>query len=437
MGLFSWFFPGPEDRVRTARKKMESRRWADARLEVLDLDHPEAMELQKACETELARMNLHEALSWAQAGDDARVMHHMELADTFHHGGLEDAFRDTRRELREIRRERDEAEQRRREAEEARALNADPFGVAGGPSWLDRTVPADFFDGTDDEAAARLSLVVEGYAQPMRATVGALGGTFARALLDLQDGRPDLAIQSLLELPDDAPVVRYERAQAAYMLGDPRAASRELREFAKLAGAHHAMGTHHTAIFLALCLAESGDPEEALRVLRAARATEPDLGGPLFAQLLEATGKLPEAETVLAGLIRKYPSDAGLYKLLARVRVAGGHRREAMAALESSLSIGHCTPGKCGYRPPDVAAIRSLAILYLEDGLEPARALELSKQVQELAEQPTWEDAYLLALSAKAQGRPDAPAIATALWESTPPNDPRQERLEKFLPSPA
>ena len=167
MGLFSWFFPGPEDRVRTARKKMESRRWADARLEVLDLDHPEAMELQKACETELARMNLHEALSWAQAGDDARVMHHMELADTFHHGGLEDAFRDTRRELREIRRERDEAEQRRREAEEARALNADPFGVAGGPSWLDRTVPADFFDGHFESKMLQVSREDRSYYQSL------------------------------------------------------------------------------------------------------------------------------------------------------------------------------------------------------------------------------------------------------------------------------
>ncbi|MEZ4317871.1 MAG: tetratricopeptide repeat protein [Myxococcota bacterium] len=435
--LRSWFFPTPADRVERAHALMDAGRWADARLEVLDLDHPEAIAAQHRAETELAKMNLREAVTWAQAGDDDRVLHHMELAATFDHGGLEEDFKRTRHELRDVRRERTEEARRAKEAEDARLMGADPFGVSGGPSWLDRTLPADFYDGDDEEAAARLALVVEGYAPELRASVGGLGGTFGRALLDLQDGRPDLAIQGLLELPDDVAVVRFERAQVAYAMKDPRAAARELREFANLAGGHFTMGAHHTGVFLAMCCAEAGDLDEALRVLRAVRAKEPEQGGALFAQLLEASGKLAEAETVLAGLIRKYPSDPGLYKLLARVRVSGGHRQQAMSALESALSIGHCTPGKCGYRPPDVQAMRGLAILYLEDGIEPERALDLARQVEELVGDPTWEDAYLSALLARKQGRPDAARIASALWDQTPPGDARQERLVKFLPAPA
>ncbi len=444
MGLLSFLFPSADDRVARARKLMSHERWADARLEVLELDHPDAQGLVEACENELARMNLKEAVSWCEAGDDARVMHHMELAGRFHHGGLEDAFRETRREMRAIRQERSEAERRAKEAEQARLMRADPFGTSGGPSWLDRSVPSDFYDGDDEEAAARLALVVEGYAEELRKTVGELGAGFARALLDQQDGRPDLAIQGLLALPDDVAVVRFERAQAAYAMQDPRAAAKELRAFAQITGKHLPMGNHHTGSFLAMCLAESGEMGEALRVMRAVRKVEPGVGGPLYAQLLEANGELEQAETVLAKLIRKYPSDSGLYKLLARVRVRGGHRQQAMSALESALSIGHCTPGRCGYRPPDVAAMRSLAILYFEDGLEQQRAVELTEQVQaELAKQgaqggqTSWEDAYLSALAAKAVGHPDASRMSSVLWDNTPPNDARAARLDKYLPLPA
>jgi len=429
MGIFSFLFPSAEDRVARARKLMDAGRWAEARLEVLDLDHADAASVQRDCETELARINLTEAISWAEAGDDDRVRHHMELAGNFRHGGLDEEFRATRATLRDARQARREAEQRRIEAEANRVIHAD---TTGSPSWLDTSMP-NIYDGDDEEAAARLALVVEGYAAPLRATVGELGGGFARALLDFQDGRPDLAIQGLLELPDDAPLVRFERARAAYALKDPRAAARELREFANLAKGHHVMANQHTGVFLAMCVAETGDLQEALQILRSVRKRDPGQGVVLFAQLLEAAGELDEAESVLAKVIRKHPSDPGLYKLLARVRVAGGHRTAAMAALESSLSIGHCTPGKCGFRPPDIDAMRSLALLYLEDGIETERALELSGQVSAAGGEPSWEDAYLAALTARSKGQPEAAQIASSLWDNTPSTDPRHARLTRFL----
>ncbi|MCA9570402.1 MAG: hypothetical protein KC656_21305, partial [Myxococcales bacterium] len=158
MGIWSWFFPSADDRVATAKKRMEAGRWADARLEVLELDHPEAAGIVSACEAELAKMNLEAAISWCRAGDDPRTSHHLEVAETFRQPGLEDAFREARREMRAIRQERTVAEQRKKEEEQARLMSADPLGLTGGPSWRDPTLPADFLDAHDDEAAARLAL---------------------------------------------------------------------------------------------------------------------------------------------------------------------------------------------------------------------------------------------------------------------------------------
>lgn len=435
MGWLSWIFPSPDDRVASARKMMASQRWAEARLEVLELEHPEAADLITACETELARMNLDEAIIWARAGDEGRMAQHLELAEQFHHGGLEERFREARRAMREARAERNEAQRRAQEAEAARQMSVDPLGLSGGPNWLDRPAPSDLLDPDDEEAAVRLALVVESYDASLRASVGALGPAFARAILDLEDGRPDLAVQGLLTLPDDVAVVRYERARAAYTMGDPASAVRELQAFAGLTHAHLDMGRYHTGIFLALCHAEAGRPQEGLRVLRGLRATSPKLGGALFAQLLEACGELEEAERVLVDLIRSHPKDNGLYKLLARVRVGGGMRREAMAALESAIAACDCTPGRCGSQKPDLGVIRGLALLYLEDGVETKRALELAGQAQGLVGEPTWEDAYLVALAARVGRSPEAGRLAEALWEHTPPGDARHARLTQHLPA--
>ncbi|MCB9691467.1 MAG: tetratricopeptide repeat protein [Alphaproteobacteria bacterium] len=380
-------------------------------------------------------MNLEAAISWCRAGDDPRTSHHLEVAETFRQPGLEDAFREARREMRAIRQERTVAEQRKKEEEQARLMSADPLGLTGGPSWRDPTLPADFLDAHDDEAAARLALVVEGYDASLRASVGDLGAPFARALLDFEDGRADLALQALLALPDDVPVVRFERARAAYALGDPAAAGRELRTFAKLLGRHANMGRHHTGSFLALCLTEAGDPAEGLRVMRSVRADAPDEGGPLFAQLLEMNGALDEAEKVLLGLARAYPKDTGVHMLLARVQLAKGDRVKAMTVLERSLQACACAPGSCGARPPDLNVVRTLATLYLEDRKETDRGLELAQQAGALIQAPTWDDAYLQALAADRGGHPDARRMAEGLWEHTPPGSPAQERLERFLPA--
>ncbi len=430
-GLRAWFFPNADDRVARARKRMEAGRWADARLEVLELDHPDAPAIRRRCEEELARMNLDAAISWCRAGDEARVQHHLEAAEGFRAPGMDDLFREARRTMRAIREERAAEARRAAREEEERLLGAGPAAV-GAASWREAT-PVPAIEG-DDEAAARIALAVENYAPELRATVAELGAPFARALLDLEDGRPDLALQGFLGLPDDHPVVRYERARTAYALGDPQAAARELRAFARLHGHHAPMGRHHTGSFLAQCLLEAGEPAEALRVMRHVRADAPREGGALFARLLEIAGEREEAEAVLVELIREHPKETGLYRMLAELHVAAGRPERAMAVLERSLQAMTCTPGTCGYRPPDLAVIRMLATLYLEHGRDRDRGLELAQQAAALVRHPTWEDAYLHVLALDRAGHPDAPAAREALWEQTPSGDPRSARLEAHLP---
>lgn len=436
MGLFSWLFPSPEDRIAKAGRLLAQGRPDEARLEVMDLDHPGATAILAEAENALAVKNLEAALQAARVGDDQRAAEHLELATAFHKGGHEAAFQETRRELREIRSGREDAEARAKAEQNARLLQVDPLGVAGG-SFADGA-PADpgVFEPDEEEVAQRLALIVESYPEALRERVSHLGAEFARAVLDLEEGRPESALPALVALPDSEPLVLWERARVAHALGDPASAAKAVRGFAQHAGGHQRVGTVHSGEYLAVLLAESGDLPAALRTLREVRSREPKVGGFLFAQLLFATRALPEAEQVLTQLVRENPKQPALYTMLARVRIAGDHRMQAMRALEACLETACCTPGKCGSQPPDLEVHRLLATLYLEDGIEKDRALELAEIAASLVERPVWDDAYLQAMVARSRGLPEATRIADHLRRITPSDHPAAERLARFLPAP-
>lgn len=423
MGLLSWLFPGPEQRVERARRALELGRPDEARLEIMGVEHEGAAALLEQAEMALCQKNLDAALEYGMAGDEERLAIHLELADQFHHGGLEDSFRDVRRQIREARAARKAAVEKVKADEHARLMDA-----KDDPEWLSGGASQAFLDERE-EAEQRLMLMVENYPQELRATVGELGVPFATAVLALEDGQPDAALQGLLALPDDAPLVLWERARAAHALGDAKAAARAVRGFAKHAGGHHPMGRVHSGTYLAQLLAEVGEVKEALTVIKGVQATDPKQGGFLYAQLLWANGELAQAESQTRALIRKSPKAMPLYSLLARVRMAGDQRVEAMRALEAGLEATHCAPGKCGFQPPDLDANRLLATLYLEDGVETERALELADTAAGLVQQPTLDDAYLATLVAAQRGAPEHPQMVERLTAALPEGDPRRTRL--------
>jgi hypothetical protein len=422
--IWRWFFPTAADRVARARQLLEAGRPAEARAELLDNADPAAGALLVQAEQALVQVNLTEALASARNGDLARAQEHLAMAEAFHHGGQEERFRDARRELREIRQEQQEAAARR-EADQASAtlVVTGPTGAAAGDP---------FSDAERDELANRLALVVEGYPQELRAEVGGLGSTFAAAVLDLQEARPDLALPALSRLNPDHPLVAWELSRAAEMLGDPRAALEALRRLQATQGVRKRFAGQHIGEATARLLASTGDLPGAIKTLRSVRADEPEVGGFLLAQLLEATGDWTGADRLLTQLCRQHPNEPILNVVLARVRVAGGDRSAAMQALEASLVGTCCTPGKCGTRAPSPDVLRPLATLYYEDRRDLARADELLAQLASLKVQPTAEDAYLRSLAAQAHRRPEAPALAAELLARLP-DGPLRQRAERYL----
>lgn len=433
MGWLSWLFPSPEDRVVKARALLAQRRFVDARDEVEGLTVDGAAEVLREARQGLTRLNLEAAVSWAAAGEDDRAREHLELAASFHEGGLEEEFRKARGKMRASRDARTAAAQAAAHAEQRRLAEVHPeFASEEDDGWMS---PEDA--ARADELKARVAFIVDGYPEALRGRVQALGSDFLRAVIDLEDGRPDLALPTLAALPDDDPLVCFERSRVALAGGDPIGAARFLEEFARLAGGHQVVRNGHTGELLARLIASTRSPEEALRLLREVRRTHPDAGAVLYPQLLEATGDLPGAERELTGLIQRYPKESPLYAMLARVRLAGDRRFEAMQALEASLQATFCAPGKCGYRPPDLDVHRMLATLYLEEGKDPDRGLELADIARSVTEKPGWADAYLLALASVARQEPEAGDLVRHLWEATPGDDPRRGRLERYLPAPA
>jgi hypothetical protein len=431
MGVLSWIFPSNEDRVTRAKAYFERGKFADARMEVMGIESEDALHLRAQAENELARKNIEAAVSWCQAGDDSRARQHLEIAQNFHAGGLDEDFKEARRSMREIREQQREEEAAKRDEREARiaAMEDSPFHSNNDMSPILEDLKLS--GAAAEELEGRLSLLIDAYPSELREHVTS---PLLKAVLDLENGRPDLAIPALLALPDNNPLVCYERARAANLLGDAQAALRSMRTFDRLSDKHYAIGTQHTGILFAQALTQSNLFDEATALLKRLREQDPNVGGAFYAQLLSRQGRHQEAEAILVPLIQKYPRQSNLYGLLANVRMAAGHEIEAMRSLEAALEATHCAPGQCGYRPPDVGIIRSLATLYFERDLELERANELAEQAASLVKQPTWDDLYLAGLAARKRHDVQIEPTIQLLWEQTPIEHPRYKRLEKHLP---
>jgi tetratricopeptide (TPR) repeat protein len=432
MGLWSWLFPSPEQRLERARADLLGGRYNDARTAALELNLPGAAEIVEQAGIGLCRLNLAHAVSWAQAGDEEKVQQHLELAETFRHVQTAADIADALRQVRDIRRAQEAEVMAQARVEEARREAVDGrFHEQHGLPAL--PIPEGLADEEIEAMEVRLALLHESYPEDLRDDMVTLGPDFSQAVFEIEESKPADALRKLYAMPE-SPLVLHERGRAALAVGDLTAAVAAWTTFGQAVG-HREMGHAHTATLLAHAQAQLGDLQAALATLRAARKEKPDVGGTLYPALLEATGDLPGAEKDLLAMLKRHGPQASLYNQLARVREAGGYRMEAMQALETALRTCGCGTGACGTKPPDAATYRMLATLYLEDGIERDRALELAETAIGMVRQPAWEDLYLATLAARARAEDTWTGLAERLRGVTSGADPRRAKLDRYLPA--
>jgi tetratricopeptide (TPR) repeat protein len=437
MGLLSWLFPSAADRVRKAAKLLERGDPGQARLLLEGLEGAEAAALRDRVLDRLVELNVEAIEASVNAGELDAAAENLELAERFGADRHRGALRDARRLMREAR------AAARAGAPAAKKGGVGHSGCASGSCGVREEVPPEAPSpgfGADpiwslppDHPQVRYALLLEGYPDQLRERFLALGPTFAEAVLSLEDGRHRQAFEALEPFVAEEPAARLPRARAAIALRQfPRAVS-ELRAFADVFG-HQRVGNFHTAVLLARCLGGDNRNEEALALVRQERARADDMELHVNeVVLLEALGRLPEADELGVALLRKAPGDFGVHKLLARIRIRGGERLAAMQVLDSGLARLCKGPGKCGSQPFDVEAGRMLAQLYLEDRLEPKRAAELIGEIAKYAKQPDWIDGYLRALQARNRGGPELEALTEGLLQGLSPEDPRRMLVEANL----
>jgi tetratricopeptide (TPR) repeat protein len=413
MGWFQRVF-GRTDAARLERAQhfMARARYNDVRLELDGVALPEAVALREEALRVLAQWNLEEAEARFRSGDTVGAKDHIALAKTF--GATPEQLRNTRRIGRQLR-----AEQQKADETEAAKVAEAAIEDMGGDDPLWRLSP--------DHPRLRYAILVEGYPEALRGRLVNLGGDFAAAVMMLEEGQAAAAWTAMEPFVKQDPVACYERARAALMAGQLPVAAQDLKTFGEMLG-HQRIGKNHTASMLANVLGRIGHAGEALAIIEHEIARAPKELELLAVRigLLEATGKLDDAESAASALIQKAPRQMGLYRQLARIRERRGERAAAAQVLEWGLDTCCGSPGKCGNQPLDVQAVRALARLYLEDRIAPERTSELLQQLGKHVQQPSWDDGYLAALSARNNLDPRASDMARRLIEGLPSADPRR-----------
>lgn len=441
MGLFSFLRASPEAQIEKANKLIANGEFARARNLVDGLDGDAAASTLKAALSGLRTINLQEAVALANAGEFERAEEHLTLAEEFG-GEVDDALRDARRAVRD---KRASAPQKARKAPSG---GGDMFGLGGGampapPAGGDDgefyeesgsakdNAPESIWTLPPDDPRLAVAMAMESYPEEMRERLLDLGAPFITAVSLIDSGDPKAAIAALSEWIEKEPAVRHERARAALNDGNLALAASDLASFGVEVG-HQQVGQQHTAALLAQLLTQQGRLPEGIKILQRALKKEPkhvQLRGTL-AHLLELSGQIEKADEIARSLVRDHPKDMGLYKLMARCRIRGGKRIEAMQVLESGLK-SNCTTGTCGAQPFDVEAGRMLAQLYLEDGIDIKRAEGLIRQVKGGRDSVTWLDEYLDVLLLKNHGETQLTAQVEALLEGVPEGDPRRLLVAK------
>ncbi len=340
-------FSAEHRRVASARELFAEDKYDEA-LELLQtLESPQAGELRKQIQVAAAKLWLDEALDATDAGDGNRLRRVMARAGRYHHDEIDEMYRETDRKIRERRIRLTAPEhwcevllaavtQRNEYFRTPQALGVPKYRVFAsrrlllyaGTSWATDPEGEAEAPSTDDIEAAspeKLTMLIDAiqtmYPDDLAETVPSLGAPFVRAMLQVANGRPDLATLPLLELPESDPLVCFERARVAHILGYPRTALLALQNFRVLVGDHRTIRRLNTGVFAAQMAVSIGDEARALTVIRTVPIRF--LGKrplALYARLLMNAGELQKANDVLEDHISRGSDNEDALLLLDETR---------------------------------------------------------------------------------------------------------------------
>ena len=232
MGLLSWIFPGPADRIRKATKLLERGDPGQARLLLEGLEGSEAQALRDRVLDRLVELNLEAVQASVNARELDAAAENLELAQRFASDRHREGLRAARGVMREAR------AAARLAAPPKKAKGAGHSGCSSGSCGTDGCddvppeAPSPGF-GADpiwslppDHPQVRYALLLETYPEDLRVRFLALGAEFAQAVLLLEDGEHRRAFDALEPFVAAESAVRLPRARAAIAMGQlPRAAS--------------------------------------------------------------------------------------------------------------------------------------------------------------------------------------------------------------------
>lgn len=347
MGLLSWLFPGPVEKVAKARRLMADARFAEARMLVVDLEGEEAEALRVEAEAALVRLNLEGAVKRCRAGDEEAVVGHLEVARRFHRGDDESAFVAVEAALGAMRQARAldavwqdlkaAADRRRRLGDDPGDFTRGalegrgevrlffggdtPFGLPGvelepragdfRPAWVPGVVDAGAVTAgamTGEQRAAVRAALRAAWPSALHEAVEAAGAALEDAVVAMAAGRPEVAVGLLLALPVGNAPARFELGRAAAALGRHEAAAVALGEARAAAGAAFVVGGLSLRVFGAQVLrwagigGAAGATAAAWETVAEMSAAERAEAPYLFIALAMETGHLAEAAAALGEL---------------------------------------------------------------------------------------------------------------------------------------
>jgi len=409
MGWFQrTFLNTPEARIERAERYLKVKHYNNARLELLELDEPAAKDLLHQALAGLVDINLQEAEARFSSGDYSGANEHLLLAKNF---GA------TQKQINQVQKIGKEYQKQKREDDILAAQKKKKIDVVGNdPIW---SLPA-------DDPRLRYAIHLDGYPLELQERLLSLGQEFSQATLSIEEGNPKKAFNTISNFVEREPVARFERARAALAMGELPSAISDLMMFGKEVG-HAEINNTHSGALLGQLLMQVGRGRDGLSELDSllTEDTHPTLKI-VRSQILEAEGELDKAEHETQNLLKDYPRNLPIIRQLARIRIKQGNRISAANTLETGISTC-CTPGSCSSQPMDVAALRMLAQIYLEDRVLPERTDEILSTLSNHIREPVWEDAYLAVLNARNSGAPFAEETAKKLLAQLKENDHRRQ----------